>query len=88
MNPEPAFMEIRDARASCHGGQAGPFGGRIEQGAPQPLGGLGQRLPEGCTPEGPDGRLGDPCPVVGPAEREQRAQAELVPRGELFGQRC
>jgi hypothetical protein len=33
----------------------------------------------GRAPQGPDGcLLGDPCPVVWPAEREQSAQAELV----------
>lgn len=81
-----AFVEIRDAWTRCQGGQAELFGGRIEQCAPQPLGGLGQRLPEGCTPEGPDGRLfGDPCPVVRPAEREQPAQAELVPAVNYSG---
>ncbi|MFD9436060.1 FAD-dependent monooxygenase [Streptomyces sp. NPDC060002] len=36
--------------------------------------------PGGSVPESPDGRLlGDPCPVMGPAEREEPAQVELVP---------
>ncbi|MEU1667610.1 hypothetical protein ABZ547_29350 [Streptomyces sparsogenes] len=47
-----ARMEIRDAQVSRHRGQAEPFSGRVEQCAPQLVGGVGQRLPQGCCEGG------------------------------------
>jgi hypothetical protein len=39
-------MEIRDAQVGCHGRQAEPSSGRVQQSAPQLVGGFGQWLPE------------------------------------------
>jgi hypothetical protein len=47
-------MEISDAQINCHGGQAEPFSGLVEQCAPHLFGGMVQWLRNGCGEGGLD----------------------------------